>query len=162
MCVKTAPPGKSVATTEEETMLISTAPTVEGQRITAYHGIVSGDAILGANVFKDVFAGIRDIVGGRSAAYEKELKSAKKIALQEIEAEAEALGARRERRRRTVLPRDEPRPRPTEWRLARLGEPAGAVQDLPRGRAGRAAGAGAGGGRPVVGHGPAPQRPDVR
>ena len=74
-------------------MLISTAPTVEGRRITAYHGIVSGDAILGANVFKDVFAGIRDIVGGRSAAYEKELKSAKKLALEEIEAEAIALGA---------------------------------------------------------------------
>jgi len=74
-------------------MLISTAPTVEGRRITAYHGIVSGDAILGANVFKDVFAGIRDIVGGRSAAYEKELKSAKTLALQEIEAEAAALGA---------------------------------------------------------------------
>lgn len=74
-------------------MLISTAPTVEGRRITAYHGIVSGDAILGANVFKDMFAGIRDIVGGRSAAYEKELKSAKVLALQEIEAEAAALGA---------------------------------------------------------------------
>jgi uncharacterized protein YbjQ (UPF0145 family) len=74
-------------------MLISTAPSVEGRRITAYHGIVSGDAILGANVFKDVFAGIRDIVGGRSAAYEKELKSAKKLALEEIESEATALGA---------------------------------------------------------------------
>jgi uncharacterized protein YbjQ (UPF0145 family) len=74
-------------------MLISTAPSVEGRRITAYHGIVSGDAILGANVFKDVFAGIRDIVGGRSAAYEKELKSAKKLALEEIEAEANALCA---------------------------------------------------------------------
>jgi len=74
-------------------MLISTAPTVEGRRITAYHGIVSGDAILGANVFKDVIAGIRDIVGGRSAAYEKELKSAKKLALEEIETEAIALGA---------------------------------------------------------------------
>ena len=93
MCVKAVLRGKSVATTEEETMLISTAPTVEGKRITAYHGIVSGDAILGANVFKDVFAGIRDIVGGRSAAYEKELKSAKKLALEEIETEATSLGA---------------------------------------------------------------------
>ena len=54
---------------------------------------MSGDAILGANLFKDLFAGIRDIVGGRSAAYEQELKRAKAIALQEIEAEAAALGA---------------------------------------------------------------------
>ncbi len=74
-------------------MIITTGPTVEGKRVTAYHGIVAGDAILGANVFKDVFAGIRDIVGGRSAAYEKELKQAKAIALQEIEAAAAALGA---------------------------------------------------------------------
>lgn len=74
-------------------MLICTAPSIEGKRITAYHGIVSGDAIMGANVFKDVFAGIRDIVGGRSAAYEKELKKAKDLALAEIEAEAAALGA---------------------------------------------------------------------
>lgn len=74
-------------------MLICTAPTIEGKRVTAYHGIVSGDAIMGANVFKDVFAGIRDIVGGRSAAYEKELKKAKVLALAEIEAEAAALGA---------------------------------------------------------------------
>lgn len=74
-------------------MIITTGPTVEGKHVTAYHGIVAGDAILGANVFKDVFAGIRDIVGGRSAAYEKELKQAKAIALQEIEAAAAALGA---------------------------------------------------------------------
>ena len=74
-------------------MIITTSPTIEGHPVTAYLGIVSGDAILGANVFKDVFAGIRDIVGGRSAAYEKELKSAKTLALQEIEAEAAALGA---------------------------------------------------------------------
>lgn len=74
-------------------MIITTGPTVEGKRVTAYHGIVAGDAILGANVFKDVFAGIRDIVGGRLAAYEKELKQAKAIALQEIEAAAAALGA---------------------------------------------------------------------
>jgi len=76
-------------------VIITTGPTVEGRRVTAYHGIVAGDAILGANVFKDVFAGIRDIVGGRSAAYEEELKQAKAIALQEIEAAAAALGARR-------------------------------------------------------------------
>ncbi len=74
-------------------MLVTTGPSFEGKRVTAYHGIVTGDAILGANVFKDVFAGIRDIVGGRSAAYEKELKQAKTIALKEIEQAAEALGA---------------------------------------------------------------------
>ena len=55
-------------------------------------GLVSGDAILGANVFKDLFAGIRDIVGGRSAAYEQELQRAKTIALEEMEAEAAAIG----------------------------------------------------------------------
>jgi uncharacterized protein YbjQ (UPF0145 family) len=74
-------------------MIITTSPAVEGHPATTYLGIVSGDAILGANVFKDLFAGVRDIVGGRSAAYEKELKRAKAIALQEIEEEAAALGA---------------------------------------------------------------------
>jgi len=74
-------------------MILTTSPGIEGHPITGYLGIVSGDAILGANVFKDVFAGIRDIVGGRSAAYEAELKRAKAIALQEIEEEAAALGA---------------------------------------------------------------------
>lgn len=74
-------------------MIITTTPTVEGHAITRYLGVVSGDAILGANVFKDLFAGIRDIVGGRSAAYEAELKRAKAIALQELEAEAAGLGA---------------------------------------------------------------------
>lgn len=56
-------------------------------------GIVSGDAILGANIFRDFFASVRDIVGGRSAAYEEELRKAKELALQEMEAEAAALGA---------------------------------------------------------------------
>ena len=74
-------------------MIITTSPAVEGHPATAYLGVVSGDAILGANVFKDLFAGIRDIVGGRSAAYEAELKRAKAIALKEIEDEAAALGA---------------------------------------------------------------------
>jgi uncharacterized protein YbjQ (UPF0145 family) len=74
-------------------MIITTSPSVEGHPTTAYLGIVSGDAILGANVFKDLFAGIRDIVGGRSAAYEAELKRAKALALQEIAGEAAALGA---------------------------------------------------------------------
>ncbi|HOT23953.1 MAG TPA: heavy metal-binding domain-containing protein [Thermoleophilia bacterium] len=74
-------------------MLITTGPTFEGRRVTAYHGVVTGDAILGANMFKDMFAGIRDIVGGRSAAYEQELRKAKEIALKEIEDAAAALGA---------------------------------------------------------------------
>lgn len=73
-------------------MLILTTPNVEGKKIVKYIGLVSGEAILGANIFKDIFAGIRDIVGGRSAAYEKELRNAKEIALQEMEQQARALG----------------------------------------------------------------------
>jgi uncharacterized protein YbjQ (UPF0145 family) len=73
-------------------MLVVTTPTLEGRRITRYLGLVSGDAILGANIFKDLFAGIRDIVGGRSAAYEQELRKAKAIALEEMEQEATQLG----------------------------------------------------------------------
>jgi uncharacterized protein YbjQ (UPF0145 family) len=74
-------------------MLKSTTPTIEGRRITKYHGLVSGDAILGANLFKDLFASIRDIVGGRSQAYEEELQKAREIAVNEMEARAAALGA---------------------------------------------------------------------
>jgi uncharacterized protein YbjQ (UPF0145 family) len=73
-------------------MLISTTPTLEGKKIVNYLGLVSGEAILGANIFRDFFAGIRDIVGGRSAAYEKELKQAKEIAIQEMVEQAESLG----------------------------------------------------------------------
>jgi len=74
-------------------MLHSTTPTVEGQTILAYHGVVTGEAILGANIFRDFFAGIRDIVGGRSAGYEKELSKARKIAFEEMTERAEELGA---------------------------------------------------------------------
>ncbi|CAD7767824.1 Putative heavy-metal-binding protein [Candidatus Methanoperedenaceae archaeon GB37] len=74
-------------------MLVSTTPTVEGKRIVRYLGLVSGEAIMGANLFKDLFAGIRDIIGGRSAAYEKELRRAKEIAINEMVEEAEKLGA---------------------------------------------------------------------
>ena len=74
-------------------MLITTTPTVEGRRITRYCGVVCGEAIMGANIFKDLFAGIRDIVGGRSATYEKELQRAREIALKELEERAAALGA---------------------------------------------------------------------
>jgi uncharacterized protein YbjQ (UPF0145 family) len=73
-------------------MIIVTTPNMEGRRITQYLGLVSGDAILGANIFRDLFAGIRDIVGGRSAAYEKELRNAKRIALVEMMDEATELG----------------------------------------------------------------------
>jgi uncharacterized protein YbjQ (UPF0145 family) len=74
-------------------MIQSTTPSIEGKRITQYHGVVTGEAILGANVFKDFFAGIRDIIGGRSAAYEKELRKAREIAFAEMEAQAKNLGA---------------------------------------------------------------------
>ena len=74
-------------------MLITTTPTVEGKRIREYRGIVTGEAILGANIFRDLFAGVRDIVGGRSAAYEKELRTARETALAELAANAQQLGA---------------------------------------------------------------------
>lgn len=74
-------------------MLTVTTPALEGKRILKYHGLVSGEAILGANIFQDLFAGIRDIVGGRSAAYEQELRKAKEIALEEMGMAAAALGA---------------------------------------------------------------------
>ena len=74
-------------------MISVTTPTIEGRRVTKYLGIVSGEAILGANIFRDFFAGIRDIVGGRSAAYEQELRKAKAIALEEMEEQASELGA---------------------------------------------------------------------
>lgn len=74
-------------------MLLSTTALLDGKTITRYAGLVTGEAILGANIFKDFFAGIRDIVGGRSAAYEQELRKAKDIAIQEMVAQAQALGA---------------------------------------------------------------------
>jgi uncharacterized protein YbjQ (UPF0145 family) len=74
-------------------MTISTTDGIEGQRIAGYLGVVSGDAVMGANVFRDLFAGLRDIVGGRSGAYEKELKRAKRLALEEMAEEATELGA---------------------------------------------------------------------
>jgi uncharacterized protein YbjQ (UPF0145 family) len=73
--------------------MITTTPNVEGKKITQYFGIVTGEAIMGANIFRDLFAGIRDIVGGRSAAYEKELNQARQMAMQEMEAMAMQRGA---------------------------------------------------------------------
>ncbi|WP_319410650.1 heavy metal-binding domain-containing protein [uncultured Cohaesibacter sp.] len=74
-------------------MLITTTSSVQGRVITDYKGIVNGEAILGANVFKDFFAGIRDIVGGRAGAYESELQRAREIALDEMTQHAHRLGA---------------------------------------------------------------------
>lgn len=74
-------------------MIISTTHSLEGMQIEKYHGLVSGEAILGANIFRDLFAGIRDIVGGRSASYESELRKAKEIAVREMTEQAQALGA---------------------------------------------------------------------
>ena len=74
-------------------MLMTTTPTIEGKQISKYYGIVSGEAILGANLFKDMFAGFRDIVGGRSAMYEEELRNAKDIALNEMADMAAQMGA---------------------------------------------------------------------
>jgi len=73
-------------------MIVTTTNTVEGHRITAYHGVVVGEAILGANVFRDVFAGITDILGGRSSAYEESLAEARGTALGEMQDRARELG----------------------------------------------------------------------
>ncbi|WP_240229874.1 heavy metal-binding domain-containing protein [Devosia lacusdianchii] len=74
-------------------MIISTTPTLEGHDIVEYFGIVTGEVIVGANIFKDLFAGIRDIVGGRAGAYESTLRDARRQAFGELEAEARRLGA---------------------------------------------------------------------
>ncbi len=74
-------------------MITTTTPSIEGRAIRGYLGIVVGEAIVGANLFKDLFAGIRDIVGGRSAAYEQELEKARTIAIGELQQRAAELGA---------------------------------------------------------------------
>jgi len=74
-------------------MIITTTTSIEGRPVRDYIGIVTGEAILGANIFKDLFAGIRDIVGGRSGAYEEELRKARAIALEDLAAAASQLGA---------------------------------------------------------------------
>ena len=78
---------------DQTPVLVTTTPTFEGRRIVAYKGLVGGDAILGANMFRDFFAGIRDILGGRSGAYEKVLRSAKNEAINDMTAQARELGA---------------------------------------------------------------------
>lgn len=74
-------------------MIVTTTPSVEGYQIASYKGIVVGEAILGANIIRDVFAGITDILGGRSGAYEEELAKAREVALKEMEDRAKAVGA---------------------------------------------------------------------
>ncbi len=74
-------------------MILSTTATLDGYEVEAYLGIVFGEAIVGANLFRDLFASIRDIVGGRSGAYEAELRRARELALQELAEEARRLGA---------------------------------------------------------------------
>jgi uncharacterized protein YbjQ (UPF0145 family) len=74
-------------------MLILTTPTIEGKKINDYHGLVTGESLLGANVYKDLFSGVRDVVGGRTSAYEQELKKAREVALMSMQEKAEAKGA---------------------------------------------------------------------
>jgi uncharacterized protein YbjQ (UPF0145 family) len=83
----------TTASGERSGMLITTTSTLQDREVRDYLGLVSGEAILGANVFRDFFANIRDIVGGRSAAYEKELRRAKAVAIEEMSAQAKDLGA---------------------------------------------------------------------
>ena len=78
---------------KENEMILSTTPTIEGQPIREYMGVVTGEAIIGANVFKDFFASVRDIVGGRAGSYEKVLRDAKDISLQEMVKRAKEMGA---------------------------------------------------------------------
>lgn len=74
-------------------MLLTTTPNIEGHNITNYYGIVTGETIIGANVIRDFFAGVRDFFGGRSGAYEDVLRKAKDTAIKELEEQAAAMGA---------------------------------------------------------------------
>jgi uncharacterized protein YbjQ (UPF0145 family) len=76
-----------------QNIILTTTPSLEGKKITRYYGIVSGEAIIGANIFRDIFAGIRDIVGGRSGSYEEVLREAKQNAMFEMEENARKMGA---------------------------------------------------------------------
>lgn len=74
-------------------MIITTTPTIEGKQISEYKGLVFGEVVVGANIIRDFFAGITDIIGGRSGVYESKLNTARKEALKELEAEAKKVGA---------------------------------------------------------------------
>ena len=87
------PKAQNESANERNLMILTTTATLQDKTITDYRGIVTGEAIVGANIFKDLFAGIRDIVGGRSGAYEQELAKARTIAMQEMQERAQAIGA---------------------------------------------------------------------
>jgi uncharacterized protein YbjQ (UPF0145 family) len=74
-------------------MLILTTPTIEGKKINEYYGLVTGDSLLGANLYKDMFSGVRDVVGGRTSKYEEELTTARKLAIESMKEKAEKKGA---------------------------------------------------------------------
>ena len=74
-------------------MILTTTPSIEGHKITSYLGIITGEAIMGANIMRDIFASITDVIGGRSGAYEEKLQEARQIALHEVEERAARLGA---------------------------------------------------------------------
>lgn len=74
-------------------MILTTTPSIEGRKITSYLGIITGEAIMGANIMRDLFASITDVIGGRSGAYEEKLQEARQIALHELEERAARLGA---------------------------------------------------------------------
>ena len=74
-------------------MIITTTNSIEGRKITGYRGVVVGEAIMGANVVRDFFTGITDIIGGRSGAYEAKLQDARDVAMHELEQRAQAAGA---------------------------------------------------------------------
>lgn len=74
-------------------MILTTTPNVDGKQILTYHGVIAGEAIMGANIVRDIFASITDIIGGRSGAYEEKLQDARAIAMQELEQRALRLGA---------------------------------------------------------------------
>jgi len=87
------PPLSFAAKLRRSVMLVSTTSVIEGRPVKDYLGVVTGEVIVGANIFKDLFAGIRDIVGGRSGSYESTLRDARATALEELQNEARALGA---------------------------------------------------------------------
>lgn len=74
-------------------MLMSTTSVIEGRPVTKYLGVVTGEAIIGANIFRDLFATVRDVVGGRSATYERGLAEAREVAMREMKERAQELGA---------------------------------------------------------------------
>lgn len=74
-------------------MILTTTPSIEGKQILTYHGVITGEAIMGANIVRDIFASITDIIGGRSGAYEEKLQEARAAAMQEVEQRAARLGA---------------------------------------------------------------------